>query len=715
MHGIHRRLELGVVVADPHRAPAEDVGRADEDRVSDLSHRGDRLLGRRRDRPGRAAHAELLDEGAETRTVFCEVDRLVRSAEDAIAAFLDRAGELERRLASELGDDADRLLAIADGEDFLRRERLEVEPVGGVVVGRDRLRVAVDHDRLEPEGAEGLRGVHAAVVELDALSDPVRARPEDDHAGRIRIRQALVRLAPGGVEVVRPGLHLAGAGVDAPECWQNPLLVPATAHLHPTHSERSADRVVSPPGALRAKEVAGGQLLSRMLDLSQKPRVNAGRNVIQARPRSGRAFLELPRSERLEEGLGKGPADAHRLAHRLHLRSERAIRARELLEGEARKLDDHVVEGRLEARGSRLGEVVRDLLERVADRELRSDLGDRVAGRLGGERRGAGDARVHLDDAKLARLAAARELDVRAPGLDPDGADHGRRGVSELLVGLVGERHLRGDGDRVARVHPHRVQVLDRADDDHVVFSVADQLELELVPAPDRLLDQHLGDRRLGEAALDLAPERRGVLGEAAAVAAQGERRAYHRGQGDVFELGEGGDDARGRHLEAARTDGIPKLLTILGAADHLDGRADQLDSQLLEDARLGELDREVQGGLAAERRQERMRALALEHRGDALEIERLDVGAIGEAGVGHDRRRVRVDDDRAVAVLAQHLQGLAAGVVELAGLADDDRARADHAHALDVTAGGHQRVPSSSTQRSRMGQASCGPGPASG
>src|SRR5713101_6728431 len=50
----------------------------------------------------------------------------------------------------------------------------------------------------------------------------------------------------------------------------------------------------------------------------------------------------------------------------------------------------------------------------------------------------------------------------------------------------------------IARVHAHRVEVLDRADDDDVVLGVAHHLELELLPAGDRLLDEDLvGGRRL--------------------------------------------------------------------------------------------------------------------------------------------------------------------------------------------------------------------------
>src|SRR5262245_5021425 len=90
---------------------------------------------------------------------------------------------------------------------------------------------------------------------------------------------------------------------------------------------------------------------------------------------------------RLDEGLDERPADAHRLADGLHLRAEGPVGARELLEREARDLDDDVVERRLEARGRRAREVVRDLVERVADGELRSDLRDRIAGGLRRESR----------------------------------------------------------------------------------------------------------------------------------------------------------------------------------------------------------------------------------------------------------------------------------------------------------------------------------------
>jgi hypothetical protein len=103
----------------------------------------------------------------------------------------------------------------------------------------------------------------------------------------------------------------------------------------------------------------------------------------------GKVGVELAGTGRLEKGLGEGSPDAHRLADRLHLRTERLLGTRELLKREARELDDDVVECGLEARGRRPGQVIRDLVKRVPDGQLGCDLGDRVAGRLARERRRA--------------------------------------------------------------------------------------------------------------------------------------------------------------------------------------------------------------------------------------------------------------------------------------------------------------------------------------
>ena len=97
-----------------------------------------------------------------------------------------------------------------------------------------------------------------------------------------------------------------------------------------------------------------------------------------------------------------------------------------------------------------------------------------------------------------------------------------------------------------------------------------------------------------------------------------------------------------------------------------------------LEHAGLGEGDREVESGLAAERREESRGPLALDDPLEHLRRERLEVRDVGDAGIGHDRRRVRVHEDGLDPLLAQRAARLRSGVVELGGLPDEDRAGPD-------------------------------------
>ena len=98
----------------------------------------------------------------------------------------------------------------------------------------------------------------------------------------------------------------------------------------------------------------------------------------------------------------------------------------------------------------------------------------------------------------------------------------------------------------------------------------------------------------------------------------------------------------------------------------------------------------DVQPGLAAQGRQHGVGLLDGEDLLDELGGDRLDVGAVGHLGVGHDRGRVGVDQHDLVALLAEGLARLGPRVVELAGLADHDRAGADDQDLVDVSTLGH-------------------------
>ena len=236
---------------------------------------------------------------------------------------------------------------------------------------------------------------------------------------------------------------------------------------------------------------------------------------------------------------------------------------------------------------------------------------------------------------------------------------------------------------------PHWVEVLDRADDDAIVFFVAHDLHLDLFPADQRLLDQQFVHRAGLETALADRQKLLLVVGDTATRAAQRKRGTNDRRKTDsrldFLRLGHRMGDTGARRLQADVRHRRLEFLTILGFLDGVRARADHFDAVLLQYAVARQIERAVERRLPAHRRQQRIGTLLLDDPFHNLPGDRLDVGRIGHPRIGHDRRRIGVDEDDAVALFTQCLACLHARIVELAGLADDDRPGADDEDGLDV------------------------------
>ncbi len=74
---------------------------------------------------------------------------------------------------------------------------------------------------------------------------------------------------------------------------------------------------------------------------------------------------------------------------------------------------------------------------------------------------------------------------------------------------------------------------------------------------------------------------------------------------------------------------------------------------KLFEDARVGQLDGEVESRLAAKRRQNAVGALALDDPPQDIDRQRFDVGGVGDTLIGHDGGGIRVHQNDALALLA--------------------------------------------------------------
>ncbi len=194
---------------------------------------------------------------------------------------------------------------------------------------------------------------------------------------------------------------------------------------------------------------------------------------------------------------------------------------------------------------------------------------------------------------------------------------------------------------------PHRVEVLNGADDHHIVGGVAHHLQLVLLPADDRLIHQDFVGGRGIDAGQGHPLVLLKVVGDTTAGATEGKRRSNNGRKTDLFDdlqrlfpvMGQAGAG----HLKTDLFHGLLEQGAILGLLDGRQLGADQLHTESVQHPHLGHCHRRIEGGLAAQGRQHCIGPFFFNDLGQYLRRDRFDVGAVGKVRVGHDGGRVAV------------------------------------------------------------------------
>ncbi len=177
-------FQMRSIAHDLHAATAQHVRGANDGGVADTLCDGFRFISGTGDPVGWLFEGELVEQGFETIPIFCKVNRVWRGAQYGNACALKIIGKFERRLSAELNDDAQKLAFFLFGaqnfENVLGSEGLEIKAIRRVRVGRDRFRVAIDHDAFDANISQCEGRMAAAIVKLDALTDAVGAATQDD-------------------------------------------------------------------------------------------------------------------------------------------------------------------------------------------------------------------------------------------------------------------------------------------------------------------------------------------------------------------------------------------------------------------------------------------------------------------------------------------------------------------------------------------------------
>ena len=589
--------------------------------------------------PRRCAQAELGEQRTEAAAVLGSVDRGERVAEQRHAGLGEAGREPERRLAPERHDDAERPFELAR-----RRARAPASPARDRAGRRCRSRSTPSpgsSSRARPRGRAG--GTPAPRARSSSRTrSPGRSGSCPSRAGRSP-RRGLLAVAGLVREVVvrRPRLELACAGVDREPARQ------AAARCAPPPPRCRGPRRFARPGARsaspRSTSPSVGEIALAPVRIDSSSRrlevgMEAGRSPAARRPprRLSSAFSSASGNVR--------PRPSASPTARISVPS-RVVVAGELLEVEARRLHGDVVERRLE-RGARLArDVVRQLVERVADSEQRGELRDREAGRLRGERRGARHARVHLDQRELAGLRLVGELDVRAAGRDADGARTREGGVPQALVARRREasaaarpstsRRCGRRRDRGSRSSRRRCSCPRRRRRPPARTPASPRATARRAPVRSGSPPGPFATRSRSSSGVRAMPPPRPPSVNAGRTTA---------GTGHPSSCLERGRRRRSAARAGLRLPSRPGRASRSSArANRVDVGADQLDAVLGEHAVLGSSTARLSavwppsvGRSASGRSRATISA-------SVSSVERLEVGRVGPLGVGHDRRRVRV------------------------------------------------------------------------
>ena len=392
----------------------------------------------------------------------------------------------------------------------------------------------------------------------------------------------------------------------------------------------------------------------------------------------------------------EGSANGHHLSNRLHLQAEFAIASSEFVKVPARDLHHHVVERRLEHCRRVAGDLVLEFVEVVPNGQLGRHLRDGVPRRFGRQRRRARHPRVDFNrNDVLVLVGRHRELDVATSGEVSDAAHHLDGHVPHALERGVTQGHGRRHRDAVPRVDAHRVKVLDGADKGHVVVGIAKKLKLKFLPAQQRLVDHHLVNRAQVEAPLQLVLEGIFVVHHSRAGTPQGGGRADAQGVTKLLRHLLAFQEALGRglrchgdiNLSHEFAEGLPVLCDVDGLGIH----PNHAHVVFFPNAHFLALNGEIQSRLPAHGGKHRIDVgVPFEDGHDGLRLERLEVDMVCDDRVGHDGRRVRIDEGDFDAFLLEAAGSVAPRVVEFTGLSNDNRSASDDEDRLDAVVFGH-------------------------
>ena len=285
-------------------------------------------------------------------------------------------------------------------------------------------------------------------------------------------------------------------------------------------------------------------------------------------------------------------------------------------------------------------------------------------------------------------------MDIASPRKIANAAHHLDGHVAHALEGAVAQGHGWCHGDAVARMDAHRIKVLNRTHDGDIVIGVPKKLELEFFPTQEGLVDHDLVDGTQMKSACQLLLKGIFVVHHSCTSSAQRVGRPdaqwVPKLLGDFFPLQETLGRGLRRHGDVNLPHKLTECLAVLRDFNGLGVDPNHAHSMFFPNPHLLALDGEVQSRLPPHGGQHRINVMLLEDFDNRLWLQGLQVHVVGHHRIGHDGRRIAVDERDFDALLPKASGSLASRIVEFTGLSNDNRSASNDEDRFDAVVFGH-------------------------
>ena len=333
-------------------------------------------------------------------------------------------------------------------------------------------------------------------------------------------------------------------------------------------------------------------------------------------------------------------SNAHYFTHSPHLCAKFVLHAFKLFKGPAGKFNNHIIPVRhifIQSAVFSAG----DILQCEPGREHGGYKGDGEAGGFRGQSGGAGGSWIDLDynDAVADRVVG--KLNICASNDLNRFYDAVSLFLKPFLHFFRYGQHGSGT-EGIAGVHAHGVNIFDKADSDHIVVRIPDDLQFQLFPPQDRLLNKHLSYKAGLEPSCADGFQFFSVVDQSAACASHCVCRTENNRIAQLLCNIQRFFHTVGYlapcHFNADGIHGLFKFDPVLASFNGVYLDSDHLNIVFVKYAFFRKFRAQVQAGLPPEVRQKGIGAFFCDDLFQTCGVERLDIGYIRGLGIRHYR-----------------------------------------------------------------------------